>query len=379
MLVPENNNYDLSVTMKNGHEREQNKNIINIDSKKVIGAPEKDKVKIIISADVYDNIAKHSKEDLTHELGGFLIGDYQENKNDIYVNIVGAIRAQATDSQSASLKFTHETWDIANKEKDESYPDNRIIGWYHTHPTFGIFLSGYDQFIQKNFFDLPFQIAYVVDPVNKRDGFFHWDNGNITKSEGFYFSDNVPLNLWEMKFSNKSKKIKVEEEDIYTKDEIDEQRKIVLRERNQNRKKYLYQIIIKYSGLSLLFIMCLIVGIKLFEHRPLFSLKNSTRDVVVLNKKVLPEEKVIMFLKFMHELDSPKPLVRVYLNDRRVKEWEFTNDQNDQSLWFWKKYDGAKYWYKQKAEIVYDGNVIYQFVLEEDNSNPRITINIGGR
>jgi hypothetical protein len=60
---------------------------------------------------------------------------------------------------------------------DSRYPDDRIVGWYHTHPGFGIFLSEMDLFIQNNFFNEPWQIAYVDDPKGGDRGAFVWEKG----------------------------------------------------------------------------------------------------------------------------------------------------------------------------------------------------------
>ena len=35
----------------------------------------------------------------------------------------------------------------------------KIVGWYHTHPGFGVEFSEMDLFIQQNFFGGPAQIA----------------------------------------------------------------------------------------------------------------------------------------------------------------------------------------------------------------------------
>ena len=40
---------------------------------------------------------------------------------------------------------------LVKKVKAE-YPDKKIVGWQHTHPGYGIFLSSYDIFIQENFY-----------------------------------------------------------------------------------------------------------------------------------------------------------------------------------------------------------------------------------
>ena len=51
---------------------------------------------------------------------------------------------------------------------DAEHSEERIVGWYHTHPGFGIFLSGMDLFIQDHFFNLPWQVAFVYDPLRRR-------------------------------------------------------------------------------------------------------------------------------------------------------------------------------------------------------------------
>ena len=66
---------------------------------------------------------------------------------------------------------------------ERDFPDEQIVGWYHSHPGFGIFLSGHDLFIHENFFSGPSQIAYVVDPHAGTEGVFGWREGKIVVLE----------------------------------------------------------------------------------------------------------------------------------------------------------------------------------------------------
>ena len=58
---------------------------------------------------------------------------------------------------------------------------HKIVGWYHSHPGFGVFLSEHDLFIQQNFFSNPQQVAWVYDPHTDEEGCFGWIGGNIEK------------------------------------------------------------------------------------------------------------------------------------------------------------------------------------------------------
>ncbi|MDO4543576.1 MAG: LysM peptidoglycan-binding domain-containing protein [Clostridia bacterium] len=156
-----------------------------------VGEVESDDVKVYIKQDVYKALEKLACSDTHKELGSILIGDYSQEYGKTNVVISNYVEAKYTDASSSTLTFTHETWDYIHSEHEKLYPNKRIVGWQHTHPNYGIFLSNYDMFIHENFFNLPFQLAYVIDPLQKLRGFFQWKNGKIEKLGGFYIYDEV--------------------------------------------------------------------------------------------------------------------------------------------------------------------------------------------
>jgi len=155
------------------------------------GHVENDDIKVYIRQDVYQKIEQYADSDTSRELGSILIGGYVEELGKTHVIVSDFIEAKYTDASASTLTFTHESWEFIHSEQSRLYPDKKIIGWQHTHPNYGIFLSNYDMFIQENFFNLPFQIAYVVDPVQHTRGFFQWKNEKVQKLEGFYIYDEV--------------------------------------------------------------------------------------------------------------------------------------------------------------------------------------------
>ena len=175
----------------------------------VVGEIDVNDIKIYIKQNVYKEIEKFSKEDTSHERGGILIGDYAEINNKKNVIISGFIEARYTDASASTLTFTHETWNYIHKEHEKLYPEKKILGWQHTHPNYGIFLSDYDIFIQKNFFNLSCQIAYVVDPIAGTRGFFQWKNDKVEKTNGFYIFDDVEnkIDIKQVKSYEKRKKV----------------------------------------------------------------------------------------------------------------------------------------------------------------------------
>lgn len=133
--------------------------------------------KFEVSDEVVDQIEEHCFSEVSHEVGGFLVGTVVDGR----AQVTGAIKSTKAQSQQTSLTFTHEAWDEAYQAMATDHPDKQLVGWYHSHPGFGVFMSDWDGFIQENFFSGPGQLALVVDPLKGRSGWFTWKNKAVAK------------------------------------------------------------------------------------------------------------------------------------------------------------------------------------------------------
>jgi proteasome lid subunit RPN8/RPN11 len=136
-------------------------------------------VDILMNEGAFRDSQAHALSSLDREVAGVLVGPPPEKQPDgrYVVHISDTIIAKHTRMQGASVTYTPESWRYVHDRLAEMYPDESavIVGWYHTHPGFGIFLSGMDQFIHQNFFTQIWHVALVLDPLAKRSGFFCWD------------------------------------------------------------------------------------------------------------------------------------------------------------------------------------------------------------
>jgi proteasome lid subunit RPN8/RPN11/polyhydroxyalkanoate synthesis regulator phasin len=141
--------------------------------------PPSRRYRILVSGKAHDAIWKHAQDTQQErkEVGGVLVGNVYKDEQGPFLEITGAIVGEHTRNEGTQVTFTHETWQQVNKTREKKYPKDRIVGWYHTHPNFGVFLSDMDVFIQKNFFSEPWQTAFVLDPVRQTEGFFIWARG----------------------------------------------------------------------------------------------------------------------------------------------------------------------------------------------------------
>lgn len=139
----------------------------------------------------YRSMMAHAKTTCEVELGGVLVGDVLCDAHGPYLKIVGSIPAEAAKNRNTQMTFTHETWEYINSVRDATYPDHALVGWYHTHPGFGVFLSEMDMFIQKNFFNQPFQIAVVIDNKAHQEGCFVWKAGEPTPLSKYWVGTSI--------------------------------------------------------------------------------------------------------------------------------------------------------------------------------------------
>lgn len=145
---------------------------------------------VFFSPDVLKTIRVHAASDMDNEVGGWLAGRWchDPQAGTEFIIVEALLPAQQVRSGSTFLTFTHDSQVAMLSALEEQYEDKCIVGWYHTHPRMGIFLSGYDTWLHDHFFPQPWQIALVVEPHSNNGGVFVRQAGELSprKYRGFY-------------------------------------------------------------------------------------------------------------------------------------------------------------------------------------------------
>lgn len=138
---------------------------------------------IYISEDLLREIKKICKKFKT-EVFGYLVGEVFKWKETKYVLVEDQVFVKAgTDSRQyttqqidgAAGKYQLQVEKLRKKKKND---DLLVVGWWHSHPDFGCFLSTTDVITQESFFPDTYQVALVVDPVREEFNFFSLDKGS---------------------------------------------------------------------------------------------------------------------------------------------------------------------------------------------------------
>ena len=122
-------------------------------------------LRVAMERKAFADVVGHAKEALDSEICGVLAGQVCEDDEGLFVHVQASIRGASAREANARVTFTQETWNAVHETLERDYPKLHIVGWYHSHPGFGVEFSEMDVFIQRNFFPSDTQIALVTDPL----------------------------------------------------------------------------------------------------------------------------------------------------------------------------------------------------------------------
>ncbi|MFW9825593.1 MAG: Mov34/MPN/PAD-1 family protein [Candidatus Thorarchaeota archaeon] len=120
-------------------------------------------------------------ENSSKEIFGYLIGSILKWNEEVYVIIEeqlfiqGAVHSDQYSTfqlEGKAGEYEREFQKFKIKRKNSNL---RVLGWWHSHPGLGCFLSPVDLKTQKFFFPEKYQIALVIDPAIRKYKFFTLD------------------------------------------------------------------------------------------------------------------------------------------------------------------------------------------------------------
>lgn len=122
--------------------------------------------------------AQHLEEEegAMPEIGGFLMGKYclSADNRQYKVLLEEFVPIIPEENNVYQLHFSTESLVRELGDMQDEYPNLFVVGWFHTHPGHGLFLSKPDLTIHDGFFREPFQFAMEIDTrtENLDTGFF---------------------------------------------------------------------------------------------------------------------------------------------------------------------------------------------------------------
>lgn len=148
-------------------------------------------IKVFMTQSAYCRVFVHAISEPDYEVGGALIGQWCVDRDTAqqFVLVENVLPARHTRQGAVYLTFTQDTIVNFLHDLEQRFKGKKIVGWYHTHPRMGVFLSHYDTWLHNHFFPEPWQVALVVEPHTSTGGFFvRREDGALSQTyySGFY-------------------------------------------------------------------------------------------------------------------------------------------------------------------------------------------------
>lgn len=131
-------------------------------------------VQVYVTQRAYVRFCAHAGTDLDNEVGGGLVGCWRSDPRtrQEFIVVEAVLPAKHTRQGGTFVTFTQDSLVALRDDLEARFPGKQLIGWYHTHPRMGVFLSGYDVWLHEHFFSERWQVALVIEPYSVTGGFF---------------------------------------------------------------------------------------------------------------------------------------------------------------------------------------------------------------
>ncbi|MEN3047682.1 MAG: Mov34/MPN/PAD-1 family protein [Candidatus Caldarchaeales archaeon] len=136
---------------------------------------------VYIELEALVEAVRHCREGLPYEVIGFLVGERLKWKDKLYVFVTDSVRGRSVSTRT-HVEFDRDALAEVAGLIRRGHPESEIVGWYHSHPGYGCFMSPTDIRSHVTSFPYPHQVALVIDPVRGEATFFKVDEDGDYRS-----------------------------------------------------------------------------------------------------------------------------------------------------------------------------------------------------
>jgi len=159
-------------------------------------SPESGKLRIYVEDYVFTFIHQFTQSSSARERLGVLVGRYIESETEPTLFISGAIESKHTVQSPGGVEFSENSTDYHTEILDKYFPGLNVVGWIHSQPGYGTYLSNKNYSYHRENFTLAHQVFFVTDPAQRMDAFYVYNEGKeLIESKGYfvYYDKNKPM------------------------------------------------------------------------------------------------------------------------------------------------------------------------------------------
>lgn len=114
-----------------------------------------------------------------------LTGEIKWQEGIAYVFVKGAILAKNMEAAREHIDFSEEIWADIHEEQEKYFENQEIVGWFFSQAECPVAVTEiFTKAHVKNFGGE--KVLMLMEPVEREDGFFRYENGNLVRQRGYY-------------------------------------------------------------------------------------------------------------------------------------------------------------------------------------------------
>lgn len=154
-----------------------------------------------------------------------LTGEIKWQEGITYVFVKGAILAEKMEAAREHIDFSEEIWADVHEAQEKYFENQEVVGWFFTQPECPVAATEiFTKAHVKNFGGE--KVLMLMEPVEREDGFFRYENGNLVRQRGYYiyYEKNPQMQAYMI---DKNPDVQVENEEETGDDTVKSIRKII--------------------------------------------------------------------------------------------------------------------------------------------------------
>jgi len=140
----------------------------------------------------------------------YLVGRHMLIDGQSFLFISGAIYGMYTEQMEGYTRFSQKSAEYAEAMLDEHFPGQEIVGWMQSQPSYGTYLNQQYGAYHLRQFTKPYQVLFVMDPLERVNAFYMANPNAITPAErvadvgGYFIYYEKNINMHEYMLTNKT-------------------------------------------------------------------------------------------------------------------------------------------------------------------------------
>lgn len=114
-----------------------------------------------------------------------LTGEIKWQEGIAYVFVKGAILTKNMEAAREHIDFSEEIWADVHEAQEKYFENQEVVGWFFSQPECPVAATEvFTKAHVKNFGGE--KVLMLMEPVEREDGFFRYENGNLVRQRGYY-------------------------------------------------------------------------------------------------------------------------------------------------------------------------------------------------